>query len=215
MEDFRRVVDDLALTNVKLDRGWFTWSNNKRGHGLVKERLDRFFVSTSWLDNNPFLASSVIKQANSDHDVVMLDTLGRVPKAGMKDPRLLFRYEACWSNDGDAKEVVKDVLMHGYGDVLRGVENMRSSLGRWQFDRYNDRKGRIDTLICEINSIMDRLDNDQGTERLCHAWKELSNLYNAEEKYWAQRTRIRWLRKGDRNMRYFHVRAFHLLIRIV
>lgn len=51
MEAFRKVADDLALTDMKLDRGWFTWSNNRKGMGLVKERLDRFLVSTSWLSS--------------------------------------------------------------------------------------------------------------------------------------------------------------------
>lgn len=47
MDEFRKVVADLALIDVKPDRGWLTWSNNRRGNGLVKERLDRFLVSTS------------------------------------------------------------------------------------------------------------------------------------------------------------------------
>lgn len=45
MDEFRRVVSDLALIDVKPDQGWFTWSNNRRGEGLIRERLDRFLVS--------------------------------------------------------------------------------------------------------------------------------------------------------------------------
>lgn len=89
------MTNDLALTDIKPERGWFTWSNNRRGGGLVQDRVDRFFVSMSWLSKVPFLASYVIHQANSDHDLVVLDTLGRMPKEGRKDPRLHFRYEAC------------------------------------------------------------------------------------------------------------------------
>lgn len=36
MNEFRKAVDDLVLTDVNPDRGWFTWSNNRRGLGLVK-----------------------------------------------------------------------------------------------------------------------------------------------------------------------------------
>lgn len=47
MDDFRKVTDEMAVVDVKSDKGWFTWFNNRRGYGLVRERLDRFFPSSS------------------------------------------------------------------------------------------------------------------------------------------------------------------------
>lgn len=43
MDDFRKVIDELALVDIKPNRGWYTWSNNRRRCGLVRERLDSFF----------------------------------------------------------------------------------------------------------------------------------------------------------------------------
>lgn len=42
------------------------------------------------------MATEVIRQANSDHDVNVLDTLGRKPMEEWRDPRLMFRYKECW-----------------------------------------------------------------------------------------------------------------------
>lgn len=137
LDDFRKVVGDHALIDVKLDKGWFTWSNNRRDNDLVKERLDCFLVSTSWLLRNTFMASNVLRHANSDHDAVLLDTLGRQPRTGKKDPRLFFKYEACWFNDDKAKEVIKNAWAQCNRNVMRGIEKVCTSLGNWQFAKHN------------------------------------------------------------------------------
>lgn len=53
MEDFGKTLLDLALANLKPDNGWFTWTNNRRGEWLVRERLDRFVMSHGWLRKIP------------------------------------------------------------------------------------------------------------------------------------------------------------------
>lgn len=154
MDEFSKVTEDLALTDVKPDRGWFMWSNNKMGSRLVWERLDRFLVLTSWLSSVPFLASYIVCQANSDHNLVVLDTLGRMLKEERKDPKLYFQYENCWAKEEEAKRIIEEAWTGGQGDVLVCAERVRASLGRWQFRRFNDRKGRIEILQKEIYSVM-------------------------------------------------------------
>ncbi|MBA0846777.1 hypothetical protein Goshw_007176, partial [Gossypium schwendimanii] len=69
MEKFGKAMDELALIDIKPDKGWFMWSNIRDGSSIVKERLDRFMVSA------------------------------------YKDPRLFFKYFACWAKDKDAKNL--------------------------------------------------------------------------------------------------------------
>ncbi|KAG8497278.1 hypothetical protein CXB51_008563 [Gossypium anomalum] len=76
MDDFRAVVDELSLVDLKTDNGWFTWVNNREGTAMVKERLDCFLISASDVASFPFIETKVIRQSNSDHDAIMLDTKG-------------------------------------------------------------------------------------------------------------------------------------------
>lgn len=39
VEDFRKVIDDLTMVDIKLDKGWFTWANNRRAKVLCESSL--------------------------------------------------------------------------------------------------------------------------------------------------------------------------------
>ncbi|MBA0549359.1 hypothetical protein Golob_020395 [Gossypium lobatum] len=54
MEEFGKVLDELALIDIKPDKGWLTWSNIRDGSSFVKEILDRFVVSASGVEKMSF-----------------------------------------------------------------------------------------------------------------------------------------------------------------
>lgn len=82
------------MVKIMLDKGWFTSPNNLRGVNLVKGRLDRFLVSTRWLDRVPFFSSEVVRQTRSNYDVVILDTEGCKPRDTLRDPEASFQIQS-------------------------------------------------------------------------------------------------------------------------
>ncbi|KAK8356484.1 hypothetical protein V6Z12_A05G356700 [Gossypium hirsutum] len=183
MNDFKAVIDDLALVDIKPDSGWFTWVNNRSGGGLVKERIDRFLSSVSLVENFPFIATKMVRQSQSDHDAILLDLWGRRPKDHPNDHRLSFKFDVCWADDREAKKIIGSAWNRDDIDYGEKIE-------RQNIDRIIDSKSRGDSV-----------------KNLKESRKRLDFLYAREESYWAQRSRSKWLREGDRNTRYFHSKA--------
>ncbi|KAA3487409.1 hypothetical protein EPI10_031237 [Gossypium australe] len=48
----------------------------------------------------------VLRQTCLDYDAILLDTLGRKLRDGMKDPMLSFRFEACWAREDEANDLI-------------------------------------------------------------------------------------------------------------
>ncbi|KAH1084400.1 hypothetical protein J1N35_024161, partial [Gossypium stocksii] len=47
INEFREIVDELSMADLKTDNGWFTWTNNREGSAIVKERLNRFLMTAN------------------------------------------------------------------------------------------------------------------------------------------------------------------------
>ncbi|MBA0598151.1 hypothetical protein Gorai_007927, partial [Gossypium raimondii] len=134
MDNFLIIMDDLALVDVKPDKGWFTWTNNREGNRELRDRLGRFLVLASWLGRVPFFSSSVLRQTCSDHDAVLLDTLGRKLREEMRDPRLSFsKWQFQWFKKGQdhMRRLIDRIHKHMDGPMMESnVERLCASQAR-------------------------------------------------------------------------------------
>ncbi|XP_017614083.1 uncharacterized protein LOC108459248 [Gossypium arboreum] len=155
MDEFSDILDELALIDIKTSNGCFTWSNNREGANLVKERLDRFLISKDMIKKLPFITTKVMHQSKLDYEANLLNTIGCKPGEKRCDYRSCFRYDACWAKEKEARDIITHIWADKNSDILNKMDNTREEL----------------------------------------------------EQYWVQRARTQWLKEGDRNTRYFHVRA--------
>ncbi|KAA3461963.1 reverse transcriptase [Gossypium australe] len=117
VDDFRAVVDELSLVDLKTDNGLFTW-----------------------------------------------------PREEPRDSRLNFRYDVCWAKEVEAKNIIKHAWKVDMVDIMGKMEKVG-----------HDLEFTIKAMRIKLGKLLDK-----------------------EEKYWAQRSRVNWLKEGDRNTRVIY-----------
>ncbi|KAA3469529.1 reverse transcriptase [Gossypium australe] len=86
-----------------------------------------------------------------------------MPRDRMRDPRLCFKYDACWSNNEEAKTIIKEAWQRGTRDTMEKIKMVGVELGRWQYEKQKRMRKQIGSLQASINSLVNiQGRNDEG-----------------------------------------------------
>lgn len=92
----------------------------------------------------------------------------------------------------------------GNGNLIRKLRAVTRVLEKWSKKKFPNNLRRIGELNQEIQSIT----NSQGLlsdrNRADCIKGELEEIWRCEEMYWGLRSRINWLKWGNKNTNYFH-----------
>ncbi|KAE8791022.1 hypothetical protein D1007_34454 [Hordeum vulgare] len=212
MRFFRDVIADCALQEV----GWqgvpFTWDNKQQGTRNVKARLDRAFVNQQFLQLFEFPKVKHICSLESDHCFVLAD-LKDSESCSSQAPRQ-FRYDNVWQSHPYYDDMVGRIWHSGSGhqglggllDALTIVQTHLGSLGKREF-------GNMAKKVRKLQQRLERLryaslGRGPRVEEKTVA-EQLREVLRQEELWIIQRSRVTWLKQGDRNTSYFQAQVAH------
>lgn len=203
---FNGIIREFGLNDLPISGGQFTWSNHRIHPSMVK--LDRFLVSQEW--DSAFPNSHVCCLASDVSDHVPLLFRSDWDRKRFK----LFRFKRMWTLDESFSNNVRNWwtspsnIRDGVTNLVTRLRLMRSECKKWSRTHF----GSINKIKIELlNNIrtLDIVEEDRDltmserADRLALK-NEYQQILRKEEIMWKQRSKVRWLKEGDYNTKFFH-----------
>ena len=212
MAAFREVISDCQLQDLGYSGPDFTWLNRRENGALVLVRLDRCLADGDWLRFFPRVQVSHIMVSSSDHMGLMTHLDPHMnPPIGTRRKRR-FRFEHIWVRERGCEEAIREawnVPISGTPMfvVVQKIKQCHVNLLLWSQNLLRVTPRLIESKKARLVQL-ENCPNDEYDGPAINALRcEVNILVENEEIFWHQRSRVAWLKEGDRNNKYFHACA--------
>jgi hypothetical protein len=207
MMEFREVLSHCDVHDLGFVGTPWTFDNKQAGERNVKVRLDRAVANPAWSSLFPEVRVHHLMSSRSDH-CPLLVTVTLQQDQRRSQAR---RYEIMWEREPSLAFAVEDawsrrVTTQNLGDISASFRNVMASLYDWKKKYFGSLPQRMEKCRKKLNELSLLSDEASVAERK-RLLAEMDEQLYREELMWLQRSRIAWLRDGDRNTKYFHRKA--------
>jgi hypothetical protein len=209
VDGFREVIQYCGFTDLGYSGTPYTWDNRRENGHNIKVRLDWALVDDNMLD---LFSDSVVvhvQTAESDHCAIKIELkqFGMIQNQGRARP---FRYENMWRRHPS----YEDVVASSWGDGCRSLMDVNANLGsmqrvlrQWDKNKFGSVRNEL-KLLRSCLEVLRGLSLRRGpTKEERDTARRVTELLAREESMEKQRSRVDWLREGDRNTGYFQAKA--------
>lgn len=95
------VLQSIGAIDLGFNGKHFTWENNQKGRGLIKERIDRAFLDKNWLSMFPFTKVQHLAAEFSDHCPIFICTENREDRSNRP-----FKFLQAWTTNKQSHQIV-------------------------------------------------------------------------------------------------------------
>lgn len=208
MRDFLEFFNNMELVDLPMLGRKFTWTNFQ--NHAIHSRLDRFLVAHLWLEKFNAVQWGLPRPI-SDHCPVML-----IDDSRDWGPRP-FRFMDMWlSHPGClklAQETWNNHQVMGWAgfSITQKLRAVKEKLKVWNkevFGNVNLALQNTELTLHQLDVLAEERQLDSKEKALrCMTKSEFWRLSRLSESLWRQKSRVNWLKLGDRNTRFFQTIA--------
>ena len=207
MADFNSCIHDIQVEDVNCKGLPFTWNNKRGDNSTVLSRIDRVLSNDAW--NQEFAnVEAVVMPPGISYHCPILVTINAHRGKGRKP----FKFFDFWMNNekfqsiliASWEEQVVGTKMYQIYMKLKRLKPCLKELNKKQFSNITD---RVRVAKEELNNVQVLIQQGGGSNDIRKQEMECKlkyvSLCKDEETFYRQKSRVKWLQKGDKNSAYF------------
>ncbi|XP_027170444.1 uncharacterized protein LOC113770234 [Coffea eugenioides] len=205
--ELRTFMSMAGVSDVGFSGSPFTWCNNRGGMARIWKRLDRMLVNqTAVLSGAQFQVQHLGREP-SDHAPLLMSSSTRLDNKPKP-----FRFLNVWTT----KPGFLDVIRRSWAAPCSGrplqrlsakLRNVKRDLQVWSRVEFGNIFDAVKRAEGEVAAAEDAFGNEPSQSHwlaLQEARAIMRNSLAREEGFWRQKARVKWLKDGDKNSKYFH-----------
>ncbi|XP_072066236.1 uncharacterized protein [Arachis hypogaea] len=203
IQKFNDFINAGGLVDIGFEGEKFTWNNRQFGGNFIQERLDRALVSMAWRSEFSDVFVKHLDDLGSDHKAFLL--CSHKEERGYKRR---FRFQERWCENEEVVNLIKQAWRHevvgsAMFKLVGKLKFCRHKLVEWQRTSNSNSNLKIMSLKEKISDETNKGQFANGaTIRILEA--ELKEAFEQKERYWREKSRVQWLKWGDKNTKFFH-----------
>lgn len=205
--DFESFISDSDFIDLEFKGPMFTWSNNQMDGSHIMERIDRALCNPAWREMFERAQLIHLEPLGSDHSPLILMT-----RCVEKKSKRSFKFELMWLDHEGLKDVIESHWLPWNVEVddisscfLNNLSRVKNALIKWSKKEFPNNRKTINDLLAKFQDCFTGTWNEKRAKKARSLANEIDVIWDREEKYWAQRSRVKWLACGDKNSKFFHM----------
>eukprot|EP00253_Pinus_taeda_P007130 PITA_07130 len=207
---FKDFIQNTSLIDMPFGNGTFTWSNRRASRHQIASKLDCFLIPDNVVHLGGDFSAAILPHTGSNHWPIALQW--QRPGNPTRRP---FRFEELWLMHPSFKDMVKNIwttFTPPEGSKMFQLQQklrfLKGHLKQWNRETFGNIFTAQQELNKELSSLQQKIITEGHTEEMLEQERNIHNKLEERQKqeeiYWRQKSRIRWLREGERNTKFFH-----------